>query len=148
MYLSAYVFLFGAELNAELEHQTAKDTTEGAPKPMGERGAWPANHVAGGEQPSKPNGGDVSPPQQQDSQQQREPTRQAVVDQRPSTVDDYVAGRMANRAGSLAGLRSVGMVSAILSTLGLSLLRRRGKAAAGATLLATAAGLSLLKRRG
>ena len=29
MYLSAYVFLFGAELNAELEHQTAKDSTTG-----------------------------------------------------------------------------------------------------------------------
>jgi hypothetical protein len=54
---------------------------------------------------------------------------------------------MANRAGSIAGLRSVGIVSAALSTLGLSLLRRRGNAGAGAALLATAAGLSLLKRR-
>ena len=27
MYLSAYVFLFGAELNSELEHQTAEDST-------------------------------------------------------------------------------------------------------------------------
>lgn len=47
MYLSAYVFLFGAELNAELEHQTAKDSTTGQPKPLGERGAWVADHVAG-----------------------------------------------------------------------------------------------------
>ena len=31
LYLSAYVFLFGAELNAELEHQTAKDSTTGQP---------------------------------------------------------------------------------------------------------------------
>ena len=47
MYLSSYVLLFGAELNSELEHQTAKDTTEGAPRPIGERGAWSADHVAG-----------------------------------------------------------------------------------------------------
>jgi len=47
MYLSAYVFLFGAELNAELEHQTAKDSTTGQPLPLGRRGAWVADHVAG-----------------------------------------------------------------------------------------------------
>lgn len=47
MYLSAYVFLLGAELNAELEHQTAKDSTTGEPKPLGKRGAWVADHVAG-----------------------------------------------------------------------------------------------------
>ena len=47
MYLSAYIFLFGAELNAELEHQTAKDSTTGAPQPLGKRGAWVADHVAG-----------------------------------------------------------------------------------------------------
>ncbi|HEY0628411.1 MAG TPA: YihY/virulence factor BrkB family protein [Sphingomicrobium sp.] len=47
MYLSAYVFLFGAELNAELEHQTAKDSTTGRPQPLGRRGAWVADHVAG-----------------------------------------------------------------------------------------------------
>jgi membrane protein len=47
LYLSAYVFLFGAELNSELEHQTARDSTTGAPEPLGERGAWAADHVAG-----------------------------------------------------------------------------------------------------
>ena len=47
MYLSAYVFLFGAELNSELEHQTAKDSTTGEPEPVGQRGAWAADHVAG-----------------------------------------------------------------------------------------------------
>lgn len=47
MYLSAYVFLFGAELNAELEHQTAKDSTTGRAQPLGKRGAWVADHVAG-----------------------------------------------------------------------------------------------------
>jgi membrane protein len=46
MYLSAYAFVFGAELNSEIEHQTAKDSTTGAPEPMGERGAWAADNVA------------------------------------------------------------------------------------------------------
>ncbi|HYH36689.1 MAG TPA: YihY/virulence factor BrkB family protein [Azospirillum sp.] len=37
--LTAYAILLGAELNAEMEHQTAKDTTDAPDKPMGERGA-------------------------------------------------------------------------------------------------------------
>lgn len=47
LYLSSYALLFGAELNAEVEHQTARDTTTGAEKPLGQRGAWVADHVAG-----------------------------------------------------------------------------------------------------
>jgi membrane protein len=46
LYLSAYAFVFGAELNSEIEHQTAKDSTTGAPEQMGERGAWAADNVA------------------------------------------------------------------------------------------------------
>ncbi len=46
MYLSAYAFVFGAELNSEIEHQTAKDSTTGSPERMGERGAWAADNVA------------------------------------------------------------------------------------------------------
>ncbi len=39
MFLSALAILVGAELNAELEHQTREDSTVGPPLPMGERGA-------------------------------------------------------------------------------------------------------------
>jgi len=46
MYLSAYVFCIGAELNSEIEHQTARDSTTGKPRPMGARGAWAADNVA------------------------------------------------------------------------------------------------------
>ena len=46
LYLAAYAFMFGAELNSELEHQTATDSTTGEPLPMGERGAWAADNVA------------------------------------------------------------------------------------------------------
>jgi len=44
-WLSAFIVLLGAELNCELEHQTARDTTEGDPEPMGERGAYAADTV-------------------------------------------------------------------------------------------------------
>jgi membrane protein len=53
MYLSAYAFVTGAELNREVEHQTAKDSTTGRPRPMGQRGAWAADHVASDDKPKK-----------------------------------------------------------------------------------------------
>jgi membrane protein len=46
LYISAFVVLIGAELNAELELQTMRDTTTGPVRPMGERGAFVADHVA------------------------------------------------------------------------------------------------------
>jgi membrane protein len=45
LYLGAYVILLGAELNAEMEHQTARDTTQGPDKPLGERQAYVADTV-------------------------------------------------------------------------------------------------------
>lgn len=45
-YVTAFVVLAGAELNAELELQTAEDSTAGGIQPMGERGAYVADHVA------------------------------------------------------------------------------------------------------
>lgn len=42
-YLSAFVVLLGAEINAEMEHQTEVDSTVGRDKPMGERGAYVAD---------------------------------------------------------------------------------------------------------
>ena len=44
--ISTLAVILGAELNAELERQTDKDTTKGAPEPMGERGAYAADTVA------------------------------------------------------------------------------------------------------
>jgi membrane protein len=46
LWISAIVILLGAELDAELEHQTARYTTTGQPKPMGARGARMADTVA------------------------------------------------------------------------------------------------------
>jgi membrane protein len=39
MWMSAIIVLCGAELNSEIEHQTALDTTVGRAKPLGRRGA-------------------------------------------------------------------------------------------------------------
>lgn len=45
LWISAIVILLGAEIDAEMEHQTARDTTEGAAKPMGVRGARMADTI-------------------------------------------------------------------------------------------------------
>lgn len=52
LYITALIMLVGGALNAQLEHQTSEDTTVKSPLPMGERGAFVADHVA------RPNGGD------------------------------------------------------------------------------------------
>ena len=44
-WISVIILLVGAELNAELEHQTARDSTIGPPLPMGDRGAFMADTV-------------------------------------------------------------------------------------------------------
>jgi membrane protein len=43
--LSSYAVLLGAELNAEMEHQTARDTTKGLERPLGQRRAYVADTV-------------------------------------------------------------------------------------------------------
>jgi membrane protein len=43
--ISSYTVLFGAELNAEMEHQTEKDTTRGPDQPKGQRDAYVADNI-------------------------------------------------------------------------------------------------------
>lgn len=45
IWISVVIVLIGAELNAEMEHQTARDTTTGPERPLGDRGATVADHV-------------------------------------------------------------------------------------------------------
>ena len=45
MWMSSIVVLFGAELNSEIEHQTARDSTVGPEKPLGARRAAMADTV-------------------------------------------------------------------------------------------------------
>ena len=53
LYLTCFLVLLGAEINSEAEHQTAHDTTEGPPRPMGERGATMADELPDPPVPSK-----------------------------------------------------------------------------------------------
>jgi membrane protein len=45
LWMTNIVILLGAEINAELEHQTAEDTTEGPAEPLGTRGATMADTI-------------------------------------------------------------------------------------------------------
>ena len=138
VYLSAYVFLFGAELNSELEHQTARDTTEGGEKPMGARGAWSADNVADGVEDDGPvkglDGGDTVAGKEFES-----PAA-------PPSEHNYLTSRISSRAGRLLGGAKVGMIGSALATIGLSLLRKKDKAVAGFAILGTAAALAWLGR--
>jgi membrane protein len=58
LYLTCYLVLLGAEINAEAEHQTAQDTTKGEPQPMGTRDAEMADTLPESPEP-KP--GDSDP---------------------------------------------------------------------------------------
>jgi membrane protein len=44
-YLSSFVIVVGAEINAEMERQTKRDTTDGPEAPLGHRGAFAADTV-------------------------------------------------------------------------------------------------------
>ena len=58
LYLTCFLVLLGAEINSETEHQTAQDTTEGPPQPMGERNAMVADELP---DPPEPGKGDKDP---------------------------------------------------------------------------------------
>ncbi|MGY1824661.1 YihY/virulence factor BrkB family protein [Geodermatophilus sp. SYSU D00079] len=53
LYLTCYLVLLGAEINAEAEHQTARDTTSGEPQPMGQRDAVVADTLPDKPEPTK-----------------------------------------------------------------------------------------------
>jgi membrane protein len=53
LYLTCYLVLLGAEINSEMEHQTAADTTEGEPQPMGKRDATVADELPDPPTPTK-----------------------------------------------------------------------------------------------
>ncbi|MCW2533449.1 MAG: ribonuclease [Blastococcus sp.] len=53
LYLTCYLILLGAEINAEAEHQTARDTTAGRPRPMGIRDATVADTLPDPPEPTK-----------------------------------------------------------------------------------------------
>jgi membrane protein len=146
LYLSAYLLLFAAEINSEIEHQTAHDTTSGPEKPIGERGAWSADHVAAGQKQTSD-----EPKQAAGLAQTQATGSQPAAPERQSgkapSDHNYLVSRVSSRAGQLAGARKISMISSGLATVGLGMLKRRGKEKTGAALLVTAAGLAFLRRK-
>jgi len=134
LYLSSYILLLGAEFNSELEHQTAKDTTEGAEQPLGSREAWAADHVAG--EAARP----APPPSEHIG------TDAANAGSAKTFVSDYLVLRTAGRAAHLAGLARNRFLPSAVAAAGLVFLGRRGEARKGAALLAVAGGLAWLHR--
>jgi len=125
LYLSSYVLLFGAELNSELEKQTVMDTTDGPARPIGERGAWAADHVV------------TDTPDR---------TVPGSADVAPSSVAALAAARGSAIGLRVFGARKVSLLSSVLATGGLAALRRRGAATKGIALLGAAAALSWIAR--
>lgn len=152
LYLSAYVLLFGAELNSEIEHQTEKDTTaKGGDKPLGARGAWSADHVAAGKDKSESEKASEQASSQAPARSGSSHHGYGVYGKAgsPETEEGhpYLASRIASRTGQIAGARKISMLSSGLATIGLGFLKKRGREKTGAALLVTAAGLALLKRK-
>ena len=132
LYLSSYILLLGAELNAEMERQTQVDTTEGPSRPPGERGAAVADKM-------------VTSETRRDVDAMTQPasgTTNIPVGQRLG------AATATSRLAAAVGLERAGLLPTLLVTAGLSALRRRGRAGLGATLLGAGAAIAWLGRRG
>lgn len=54
LFITSYAILLGAEINAEAEQQTARDTTRGPEAPLGDRGAVKADSLPSADEPEKP----------------------------------------------------------------------------------------------
>lgn len=127
IYLSAYVLLMGAELNAEIERKAAVKTTDEPGEPAIKRGE-PAEAENGlGQAATAPAATAPAP----------------VKLPRPSAARQFALQRVGGRIGRLTGGDKIGMMSPLGTALGLSWLRR-GRAKAGLGLLAAIAALTWL----
>jgi membrane protein len=54
LWITAFIVLLGAEINAEAEQQTVRDTTVGRPEPLGQRGAVKADNLPHDEPSERP----------------------------------------------------------------------------------------------
>jgi len=123
LYVTAFVVLLGAELNAEIEHQTAQDTTTGPDTPMGERGASMADTAAGGPAPEQTTG----------------PTHAAPSVNKGGSFPlgkPLAAGIAASRISRHVGDVPLGVMPMTLIATGLTLIGQRGSAGRGLLCLA------------
>lgn len=152
IYLSAYVLLLAAELNSELEHQTARDTTAGAEKPLGARGAEAADTVANGTQTE---GGGVGEggaesglgDSKADTKAEGSHAKPPTGDADPSPVRELVAARLGGDVLRMGGAEKPTLVPTLLATAGLSFLRREGSTGKGLAMLVGAGALAWMRRR-
>lgn len=121
--LSAYVFLLGAELNSELERQTAHDTTTGPAEPIGRRGAKVADDKAGGA------GTAAYADEKSEARSARRPAR---LEPGPALIG---TDRLVGRAGLASSLTAAGGLAAL----------RRGRGW-GAGLLVLAGAVAWMRR--
>jgi membrane protein len=133
LYVTAFVILLGAELNAEIERQTAQDTTTGPEKPLGERRAAMADTVADG-----PATDGVSGAEEAQSEPQQGPSK---VRDRPRTAADE------DRVLASKVARTVGTMSDPLLPTDVAQLDRRGQARAGLVMIGAGAMLLLRGRK-
>lgn len=124
LYLSAYVFLVGAELNSEVERQTSRETQEG-----------PA-----ADQPAVV-GPAALPPSLPASKERAESTVS-----HPTFRKDVVTIAAMSRALPVVGLARIGLTPATMAALGLAALRRDGRARLGWAVLVAGGGLAWLTR--
>jgi membrane protein len=146
LYLSSYVLLLGAELNSELEHHTIRDTTEGAEKPLGDREAWVADHVAG-EASTSPDS--RASPMSDAPAEKTEETDSVSPGKDPSprsALAEYGTIRAVHWSERLVGIAKIGALPSAAAATGLASIRREGGARRGAFLLLLAGGLAWIGR--
>lgn len=133
LYVTAFVVLLGAELNAEIERQTAQDTTTGPETPMGERGAKMADTTADTPKP-KPKGAlATSTDKASDQEASTEKTGETSP---PSAMAPLVAGVLASRVSRHVGDIRLGVIPMTLIASGLTLIGQRRSAGRGLLCLA------------
>lgn len=148
LYLSSYILLFGAELNSEVEHQTAEQTQTGEFPTSDPRDTAPPvrdPQIA----PSPPTKTADIPVASQAPLARPTPTgppHQPRVEGASHPIAHLFASRFIARAAHVAGAQKTGLVLSGTATLGLSLLRSRGRARFGAALLGATALLAWLGR--
>lgn len=128
IYLSAYILLLGAELNAELERQTKAETTDEPGQPAIKRNSPDEPQAAGW-----------------DGGQREQAAAPKLAHARNKDRGSFAAQRVGIRAGRMTGGGKVGLLTPAAAALGLSWLKR-GKAKGGLAVLAGAAVLAWLRR--
>lgn len=130
LYVTAFVVLLGSELNAEIERQTAQDTTTGPDTAIGDRGAVMADTCANG------------PDDTNDAPEPASPSSYAPAI-RGAILAPLFAGTIASRASRHVGDVQIGIIPATLVSLGLTLIGQRHRAGQGFACLALGAALTL-----